>query len=282
MAVRIVTDSTADLPPALVRAHQIVVVPLNVHFGQQTFRDGVDLTTDAFFARLPHAQVLPTTSQPSAGAFFAVYQSLLDAGHEVLSLHISGKLSGTMNSALLAQRDLPAGAPLTIVDTQFASMALGLVVLEAARAVQAGGSRAEAEQAARRAMAATQVRFFVDTLEYLQRGGRIGRAQAFLGSLLSFKPVITLRDGEVHPVERVRTRSRAVQHLFDWAAGIHNAAELCVLYSTTADEAADLKERLAAPHPGCTVHLAQIGPVIGVHMGPGAMGVVVREGRAAP
>lgn len=283
MALKIVTDSTSDIPPALVRELDITIVPLNVHFGDQVYRDGVDLSTDEFFVRLPQSAVLPSTSQPSAGTFLETYQSLLDAGHEVLSLHISGKLSGTMNSALLAQRDLPPDAPLVIVDTLLASMPLGFVALEAARAARAGASLAEAEAVARRTMAAVPFRLFLDTLEYLQRGGRIGRVQAMLGSLLSFKPVLTLQDGEMRPVERVRHRARAIQHLDDFAATFTAPQEIAVMYSSSQPEdAAAMRDRIAARFPGIPVFLAQIGPVIGVHLGPRAMGVIVRDGGAAP
>lgn len=283
MALKIITDSTADIPPAMARDLDITIVPLNVHFGDEVYRDGIDLSTDAFFERLPHSAVLPSTSQPSAGTFFETYQQLLAGGHKVLSLHISGKLSGTMNSALLAQRDLPPDAPLVIVDTQLASMPLGFVAIEAARSARTGATLAEAEAAARRTMAAVPFRLFLDTLEYLQRGGRIGRVQAMLGSLLSFKPVLTLQDGEMKPVERVRHRARAIQHLEEFAQSIAAPQEIAVMYSSSQpDDAEALRDRIAARFPGIPVFLAQIGPVIGVHLGPRAMGVIVRDSVPQP
>ncbi|MCX6023670.1 MAG: DegV family protein, partial [Chloroflexi bacterium] len=213
MAVKIVTDSTADIPAAMASNLDISVVPLNVHFGAESLRDGVDLTTDGFFVRLPQSPVLPTTSQPSPGAFLETYTALLDAGHDVLSVHISAKLSGTMNSALLAQRELPAGAPLEIVDTGFTSMALGMAVIEAARAAQSGAGLAEAAAVARRTVGRTHLLMFLETLEYLQKGGRIGKAQALLGSLLSFKPILAFKNSEVLPAGRIRTRGKAIDHL---------------------------------------------------------------------
>lgn len=277
MALRIITDSTADLPPDLVRELDIAVVPLSVHFGTEVFRDGLELTTDQFFARLAASPVHPTTSQPSAGAFLEVYRPLLDEGHEVLSLHVSGKLSGTMNSALLAQRDLDVGSRLEVVDTGLASLALGLVVLAAARSAHSGETLREVAEQARTASARTHLLLFLETLEFLRRGGRIGRVQAFLGGLLSFKPIIELRDGEVHPVERVRTRGRAVERLLEWAQGYGNIQEAGVLHSTTPDHAHAVADRLRDLLPEVPVLVGQYGPVIGVHVGPGGMAIVLRE-----
>ena len=277
MALRIVTDSTADLPADFVRELDITVVPLNVHFGDAVFRDGIDLTTNQFFMRLSTSDIHPTTSQPSIGAFLETYRFLLGEGHDILSLHVSGKLSGTMNSALVAQRELQAGSRLEVVDTGLTSMALGLVVLDAARAAKRGVVLAEAADQARTASSRTHLQLFLETLEFLRRGGRIGRAQAFLGGILSFKPIIQLRDGEVHPVERVRTRGRAVERLIEWARGHSNIQEIAVLYSTTPEEAASLAGRLRSIFPEAPVVVAQYGPVVGVHVGPGGMAIVIRE-----
>lgn len=275
MSVRIVTDSTADIPSPLAQELAIVVVPLNVQFGEAVFRDGVDLGTEEFFRRLVRSPVLPTTSQPSAGAFLEVYSRLAAERAEIVSLHISAKLSGTLNSAQVAKESLDVPCRIELMDSQSASLGLGLTALAAARAAQAGASFQEVVALVRRRIDATTVLVFVDTLEYLQRGGRIGRAQAFLGGLLNVKPLLTLREGEIHPVERVRTRARALERLYEYAASYVQIEDLAVLHSTSPQEAQELRRRLGGLFPEQQVLLATYGPVIGTHLGPGAMGVVV-------
>ena len=281
MAVKVVTDSTGDLPQQTVQDLGITVVPLNVHFGEEAFRDGVDLDSELFFARLTTEPRLPTTSQPSVGAFLDVYRDLVEASHEVVSIHISAKLSGTMNSALQAQEQLGAGPQLEVVDSQQAGLAVGLVATAAAQAVQQGASHKETVDVARRA--SEQVRLFVllETLEYLQRGGRIGRAQAFLGSLLHVRPLLTVDDGEVHPLERVRARQRGIERLCQLAAERGALQQVGVCHSTTEEEAVALGERMQPLLAGNEkVILARFGPVLGTHVGPGAIGVAVHAGDA--
>ncbi len=277
MALKIVTDSTADIPGKLANEMDITVVPLTVNFQDGSYRDGIDLNTDQFFVKLAQSTALPTTSQPSESAFQEVYEELSKDESEVLSIHISGKLSGAMNSARLAAQELEGKAKVHLVDSRLASMSLGMVVLEAARAVKRGASTAEALDIVSQTIARSHLRLVVDTLEYLQRGGRIGRANAFLGSILSVKPILTLEDGEVRPMERVRTRSKAVERLYEWAASFKDVAEIAVMHATTPADAKTLADRLAAVFPDITIHLASIGPVIGTHIGPGAMGVMIRE-----
>lgn len=281
MSVRIVTDSTADIPSPLAQELAIVVVPLNVQFGEVVFRDGVDLGTEEFFRRLVRSPALPTTSQPSAGAFLEVYSRLAAEGAEIVSLHISAKLSGTLNSAQVAKESLDVPCRIELMDSQSASLGLGLTAIAAARAAQAGASFQEVVALVRRRIDATTLLVFVDTLEYLQRGGRIGRAQAFLGGLLNVKPLLTLREGEIHPVERVRTRARALERLYEYAANYVQIEDLAVLHSTSPQEAQGLIRRLGGLFPEQQVLLATYGPVIGTHLGPGAMGVVVCGQRPA-
>ncbi|MSQ15071.1 MAG: DegV family protein [Dehalococcoidia bacterium] len=277
MSLKIVTDSTADLPPELAQEMDITVVPLTVQFREKSYRDGIEINSEEFFVRLAQSASLPTTAQPPAAAFQEVYERLSQDGSEILSIHISGKLSGTMNSARLAAQDLEGKVQVHLVDSGLASMSVGMVSLEAARAVKRGAQTTEVLDIVSHALAKSHLLICVDTLEYLQRGGRIGRASAFLGSILSVKPLITVKDGEVRPLERVRTRSRAIERLFDWAASFKDAAEIAVMYATTPADAKILADRLAELFPGVTIHLARIGPVIGTHIGPGAVGVMVRE-----
>ncbi|MSQ41071.1 MAG: DegV family protein, partial [Dehalococcoidia bacterium] len=190
MAVHIVTDSTADLPREVVQRLGITVVPLNLHFSTQVYRDGVDIQAEEFYRRLVTANPLPTTSQPAVGAFVECYQALADTGEPVVSIHVASKLSGTYNSAFQAREQVGTSMFIEVVDSQTASMGLGLIVLAAAEAAAAGASLEEVLHATREAVARTRVLFMVDTLEYLQRGGRIGKAQAFLGSVLNIKPIL--------------------------------------------------------------------------------------------
>ena len=213
MTVRVITDSTADLPPEMAAELGIEVVPLNVHFGTDTFRDGIDLSADEFYERLVASSCPPTTSQPSVGAFLEVYQKALEGADGIVSVHISAKLSGTWNSAIQAREQLADPSRVQVVDTGQASMGLGWVAVAAARAAQAGASLEEVAREAQSTAEQVRVLFLVDTLEFLQKGGRIGKAQAMFGSVLSIKPLLTIQEGEVHPMERVRTRGKGVARL---------------------------------------------------------------------
>lgn len=275
MGVRIVTDSTADLPADLARRHGVRVVPLTVTFGEESFRDGVDLDADTFYRRLTGGGPLPTTSQPPAEAFLQVYREVAPGAEGVLSLHISSRLSGTYNSACQARDAYPdAPCPIRVLDTLQASIGLGLVVLATARKAQEGASLEEVEAAARRAMERTEFFGLVDTLEYLHRGGRIGRAQAFLGGLLHVKPLLTIRDGIAHPLERVRSRSRGLQRILERAQALAPLEEAAVAHSTTPDEAEALARQLQ-PLSARPVWIGRFGPVVGTYLGPGALGIAL-------
>ncbi len=277
MVVRVVTDSTADLPPDLIERWGITVVPLTVHFGEETFRDGVDLGPDEFYRRLQASSVLPRTSQPSPGAFAEVYDRLARGHDEVLSIHISSKLSGTYSSARQAKETMGVGRRIEVLDSAMVSLGLGLVVLEAARGAAKGLSLDEARGLAVRTLPTIRVACLLDTLDYLHKGGRVGKAAALLGSLLQVKPLITVRDGEVHPLERARTWQRAKERLFQLVPQQGVLSEVGVVYSTDAEDADALAHRIQAmpSHPSVTV--GRFGPVLGTYVGPGALGVAWRE-----
>ncbi len=276
MAVKLVTDSTADLPESLVRKHGLTVVPLHVHFGEEDYRDGVDIWASEFYYKLETGGVLPHTSQPSPGDFLKVYEALTADGSEVVSIHLSRALSGTWQSAEMAL-DMLARPVVTVVDTASASLGIGLVVLEAARRVAEGASRQEVAEAARRASERLVLFFVVDTLEYLQKNGRLGRASALLGSLLNIKPLLTLQDGVVTPVEKVRGKSKAVERMFELLRQKvgRKAARFAVVHADRPEEALSLVERVkrefACSEPPLT---GDIGPVIGSHVGPGTLGLI--------
>lgn len=278
MAVKVVTDSTSDLPPHIVKELDINVVPLNVHFGEVTYRDGVDLSAEEFFQKLVSSPTLPTTTQPSVGAFLELYDRLAEETDEIVSIHISAKLSGTYNSALVAKSSLEKSCRIEIIDCLQATMATGLIVIAAAKAAQAGVNLDGILDEVRNAMSRVRTLAVLDTLEYLHKGGRIGKAQTLLGTMLSVKPLIDIEDGEAHAAGRVRTRAKAMQRLCDFVEGFPHISDLAIMHSTTPQEAEALADRLDRVFPKSRIHMAKFGPVIGTYTGPGALGVTLLEG----
>ena len=275
MAVKIVTDSTSDIPPELAEEFGVAVVPPMIFFGAEGFKDGVDITKDEFFHRLTTGGVMPTTAQPSVGDFLEVYRPLAEVGHDIVSVHLSSKLSGTVNSARLAAQEMP-DATVEIVDTGLASVGVTLAVKAAVDAVAGGASAAETAEAARKAAEETEVFFVLDTLEYLRRGGRIGGAQAALGSLLSLKPVLRLVDGEVQTSEKVRTRGKALQRMRDIATEIAPCHDAAILHRAEQGEVDAMAQHLAqlTDEP---VIVGDVGAAIGSHTGPGVIGFALRK-----
>jgi DegV family protein with EDD domain len=255
----------------------ITVVPLNVHFGEETYRDGVDMDSEQFFSRLTASSELPTTSQPSAGVFAETYERLAQDADAIISIHIAQKLSGTINSAITAREITNIACPVEVIDTLSVSMGLGLTVIAAARAAQSGASREEVLNVARTSLENVRTLVLVDTLEYLQKGGRIGSARAFLGTLLSVKPLIKVEDGEIHPVQQVRTRNRALSRLYDFAAETSDIDGLALVHTTTPEEADAFAQRLGAIYPIDQLHVSRMGPVVGTYTGPGTMALAVRS-----
>ena len=279
--VQVVTDSTADLSPADVRDLGITVVPLQVVFGEETFRDGVDLTTEEFFVRLSQAHDLPQTSQPSLGEFQQAYEELAEKTDHILSIHLSSGFSGTAESARQAAQTLADRCQIEVIDSRTVSMPMGFAVIAAARAALDGGDLDTCASAARAVLAHHRLAVAVDTLEYLRRGGRIGRAAAFLGGLLRVKPILTIRDGEAFPLTRVRTRRKALEELLRICLEPGHVLEAAVMHATSPEDADFLAKEIALRWPGVPVHVGRIGPVIGVHGGPGLIGVSVVLAEAA-
>jgi DegV family protein with EDD domain len=269
--VRIVTDSTADLTKEQQQAAGITVVPLNVHFGDQVFRDHVDLTADEFFGRLKASAQLPRTSQPSVGVFEEAYRTLQQSGDEIVSVHLSSKVSGTYNSALMAAKAVDEHA-IEVVDSLSTSMALGFMALEGARLARAGRDRATIAERLRALVTKARVICVVDTLTYLERGGRIGKARALLGSLLNVKPILQLKDGEVVPVGRARGRPQALNKLVELLERDGHVSQLAIMHGAAQADAEQLRERVAASYPGLDILLTEIGAVLGTHTGPGVIG----------
>ncbi|MEK7849083.1 MAG: DegV family protein [Chloroflexota bacterium] len=272
--LKVVTDSAADLPAGVVQELGITVVPLYVHFGQEVYRDGVDLAAGEFYQRLSTSPQFPTTSAPGPGVFAEAYEALVAQGHQVVSIHISGKLSATYQAALTASQDMGAGK-VAVVDSQNVSLGTGLLVMAAARAAQEGHDLGQVVAGLQSAIPRAQMLFLLDTLEYLHKGGRIGRAQAFLGSLLNIKPILHIKEGEVHPLERARSRGKAISRLCEMVAARGPAQALGVIYTTTPQEAEEVASKLSPLVGDQGVTLAQVGSVLGVHGGPGALGVAL-------
>ena len=275
MKVKIVTDSVSDLPPQVVKELGITVVPLHVRFGTDVYRDGVDLTTDQFFAKLTRSKALPVTSVPSPGEFAEKYDKLAEETDEILVIAVTSKLSGTHEVALQSTGLMKRKCRIEVVDSQSAIMGLGFVVISAARAAQAGAKYDEVLEIVRRNIPRVEFRAAFDTLEYLQRGGRIGKAQALLGSLLKINPIIGLKDGEVIPCGRERSRAKALDHLYNFAAGYSRIEEMAVEYATAVDEADMLVERLGALFPKERIYRTRTSPVISTHTGPSLLIVTV-------
>ena len=277
MAIRIVTDSSADLPPQLAERWNITVVPCYVVIDDYSYRDGIDISSEDFYRRLLSDLTLPTTAQPTVADFESVYRDLLDQGHQVVSIHISGKLSGTLNSARQARTALgnSDASRIEIVDSQLASICLGLVVIAAAQRADDYDSHQQVADQIRQDLPLTHGYFALDTLEYLQKGGRIGKAQAFIGSVLNVKPILTLRDGEAHPVERLRNRERALRRLGELTHRLAPLQQLAVIHSTEPQEAETLLSTLSSLLPAEQVVAARFGPTLGTYLGPRAVGVAL-------
>jgi DegV family protein with EDD domain len=275
MAVIIVTDGTADLPACFIDELGIVEVPVYLVFSDKSFRSRIEISNDEFYQRLFTSPTLPTTSQPTPQDFAEVYARLAPQAEGIISIHVSDRLSGTINSALQGKRMVNASCPIEIIDSKGVSMALGLIVIEAARMAKAGKSFQEIVDAVNKMVPTMRLLVLFDTLEYLARGGRIGKAKSMLGSLLKVKPLLTLKGGEFHPVGQARNRSKGKAKLLEFVASAENIEELTVVYSTTPDEARELAEQITSVPASCII-LAQLGAVLGTHSGPGMLAVALR------
>lgn len=275
--IRIVTDSSCDLPDEILDRHRITVVPLTIRFGDEEFIDREQLSGDEFWERLIASEDLPETAAPSVGRFQQAYTDLADEGADgIVAVMISSGISATHQSATLAAEQFVSGIPVKVIDSGLVSAALGLALIAAARAAEAGGSIDDVESAARGASAASNLFATLDTLEFLKRGGRIGGAAAFFGNLLSIKPLITFSDGVVSPGGRVRTRKKAVKAVLDHLDSLGSVVDLGVVHSDPPDLSDFLAELSDRGHTRPLV--ARLGPVVGTHAGPGVIGLVYRIG----
>jgi len=271
--VAIITDSTAYLPQELIQQYDIRVVPLTVIFGEESFRDGEDMSPSAFYTRLQSAAVLPTTSQVTVGIFSKLFKQLHQEGREILVITISGKLSGTVESAEQAAQLVP-DAKIAIVDSLSTTVEQGFIVLAAARSASSSACLAECQQIAVQARERTGVVFAVDTLEFLHRGGRIGGAKRLMGTVLNIKPILTIKDGRVDALEQTRTRKKSLNRLTQIVAErVAGKSNLClaVAHANAAEDAQKLLEIACEQLNPIETLITELSPVIGTHVGPGTV-----------
>ncbi len=279
MAIHIVTDSTCDLPGYILSEYNINLVPLNVHFDENTYKDKFDLKSEEFYQKLEKSSVHPETSQPSPGEFVSCYQDIASPKDTIISIHLSSKLSGTVQAANIAKEMLPE-FDIRIIDSHLASLAMGLVVKDAAEARNKGNDASEIIDKIYHLLDEVTLYFFVDTMEYLQKGGRIGKAQAFMGSLLDIKPVLTIDSGEIVPVEKVRTKKKAIAKVIELLQEEKKKdnVQTGLLYSGDQLNLIENIETQIMENFNCqgTV-ISPFGPVIGVHLGSGAIGICMTK-----
>ena len=273
--VAIITDSTAYLPEYLVDELGIHVIPLTLLWGEDVYRDGVDIRSEEFYARLAEANVLPTTSQPSVGEFTSLFSRLLDEDYAVLAMLTSSGISGTVDSALQA-RDAFPGAPITVVDSHLVAMPLGFMVMKVARAAQAGASLEECQALAEAVYSKIGVYFMVDDLKYLHMGGRINTAKRLLGSALDLKPIMELKDGKIELVESVRSRKKALARMLDLVerdiAG-SEGVRIAAFHAAAEEEAQALLVQAVERFNPIETVTTFVSPVIGAHTGPGTVSI---------
>ena len=277
MTIRIVTDSSCDLPTDLVQQYGITVLPCYVVVDDQTFKDGLEIQADEFYRRLQADGRTPTTAQPTPSDFHEVYSDLIGQGDQIISIHVSSKLSGTLNSAEQAKTSLDDSSAVEIIDSHLASIPLGLVVLDAAVLASEEQDLHEVAAKIRQTLGLHHGLFALDTLEYLHKGGRIGKARAFMGSVLHVKPILRLQNGEAYPVERPRTRERAMRRLVQLTQELAPVKRLAVIHSTDADRMAELKHSLAGILPADQIIESRFGSTLGTYIGPDALGVAITQ-----
>ncbi|MFC2002509.1 DegV family protein [Chloroflexota bacterium] len=278
MTVKIVTDSLSDITSDMAQELGITVVPLTVSFGHESFLDRITISTDEFYHRLSYDPIWPTTTQPPPGTFVDVYNKLAKETDEILVIVVSSKLSGTYESALNARSMVEGKCRIEVIDSLTVVMGLGLIAITAAKAAQAGANLDKLIDLVHSSMPKSHAIMSFDTLKYLAKGGRIGKAQSLLGSLLSVKPILTIRDGEVFPLTRVRSRAAGIDYLYNFVTGFSHIQELAVEHATTPEEADKIIERLSSVFPKERIYKSTVSPVIGTYAGPNVLSVSVLEG----
>lgn len=277
MAVKIVTDSLSDITDDVAQELGITIVPLYVRFGEEIYRDKVEITTDEFYHKLAHGDVLPTTTQPSPGDFLDVFKKLTKETDEILVIVVSSVLSGTYQSAVQARSMIPDKCRIEVIDSKKVAMSLGLIVIEAAKAAKAGTDLDKLADLVRGSISRSHLVVYFDTLKYLAKGGRIGKAQGLLGAMLSIKPILTIKDGEMAPLTRVRSLAAGLDYLYNFVPGFSKVEALAVEHTTKPDEADELVGRLSKIVPKERIYRSIVSPVLGTYAGPIALALTVLE-----
>ncbi len=275
MKIAVVTDSTSDIPANIAKKNKINVVPLNLHVENKTYLDNIDISADELYKMLPSSNVVPTTSAPSAGTFIEVYEKLLKSYDQIISIHISSKLSLTHDSAVNAAKEINKKKKLVeVVNSETASMAMGLTAMIVADTINKKHINIdEAKELSKNLSHRSTFLGMVPSLKYLVRGGRIGKAKGFVGSLLKFKPILTMVDGEAHPLVRVRSVEKGINKLKELAQENAPLEKISVLYTTEKDKAEEIAEDIKLFDKKLDPIIAQLGPVIGAHLGPNVLGL---------
>jgi len=277
MTVKIVTDSVSDIPPEISQELGITVVPLYVHFGGQTYKDGINLTTEEFYHKLETSPVLPRTSAPGPSVFAQVFDRLSDITNEILVITLSQKFSASYQSALQGIKLMKRKCQITVIDSGSAIMGEGLLVIEAAKEAILGANLQKIVDKVYKRVGLVHIRATMDTLKYLAMGGRIGKAQAFLGSVLRVNPILGIKDGEAFPFSRARSRTKAIEALYKFSTSFASVKALAVEHALNGDEAKALAGRIASVFSKVPIYKSMVSPVIGTHAGPGILSVSVLE-----
>ncbi len=275
MTVKIIIDSLGDLPVEILKKLDISVIPICVVFGTESYRDGVDMNTEQFYARLVSTKTSPTTAVPALGTFIDMYENVAKTADEIIMIAVSHKLSATFETAAKAAEMVQTKAKIKVIDSMSVIMGEGLLGIKAAEMAKAGTGLDDIVKKIQSDIARTESRMSFDTLEYLKRGGRIGAGQAFLGSLLKINPVLGLKDGEVYPLSRERSRAKSIDALYNWIFSYRNVEALSVEDATTPEEADRLAERLKCKFPDKPIYRSKVSAVIGTHVGPSVVAVSV-------
>lgn len=278
MTVKVVTDSSSDILPELANELGITVVPIYVIFGQEVYRDRVDIDEDAFYHRLIHGAIHPTTSVPSPKDFADVYSRLAGETDQIISIHVTSKLSGTYNSALLGAQLVSKKCRIEVVDSMSMSMGLGLSVIAAAREARAGSNLEQVNKLVHDTVLQVHSLIMADTLKYAVRGGRLSKTYGLLGTVLRVRALLGMRDGDVFVAGLARTRAKALERIYEFAKGFPKVKEIALGYTTEYNDAKTLSERLQSAFPDSPIYVARVGPAIGAYGGPGGIGLGIRQG----
>jgi len=278
MSIKIVTDSTSDISPEVAQALGITVVPAYVQFGDEVYRDGVDLSNDGFYQKLATSFVQPTTSEPTPQDFAKVYSDCSKEAEGIVSIHISAKISGTYNSALQGKRMTKGKCQIEVIDSHFTSIGLALVVMAAARLAEAGGNLQSVFEETQKAIHQVHMLGIFDTMKYLVLGGRVSKATAAVADIFQIKPLLTFKNGEIVRAGLARTYSKGMDRLYEFVENRLSIQDLAIAYSTVPEQASQMSKRLSSIFPEERIYVAQLGSALGVHGGPGGLVLALRQG----